>query len=392
MSEELMSNFAERTGISSEKEQDRYLWTDAFAVCNFEGLARITGRQSYLELALKLIEKVHGELGRHRSDDPRKGWISGYSEQEGGEKPTAGGLRIGKRLPERAEGEPLDRHIEWERDGQYFHYLTRWMHTLDITARHTGDPRYLAWACRLAHTAGNAFIYIDRSGDLRMYWKMSVDLSRPQVDSMGHHDPLDGYISSEQIRTTAETFPEREAGKTPNGCDKMDEQAHVYYGMLRNRSLETVDPLGIGGLLIDATRLAQLIILHKSEDEELLHEMLEAAAAGLEHWDDSGTMDNPPERRLPFRELGMAIGLEGVRWLREILLSNLAARGGDPTGLQRVSRHIPMAEEIVSLWLDPENRNASTWKQHLNINSVMLATALAPSGFLKIPEISSGRE
>lgn len=34
----------------------------------------------------------------------------------------------------------------------------------------------------------------------RMYWKMSVDLSRPQVPSMGHHDPLDGYISYKAIQ------------------------------------------------------------------------------------------------------------------------------------------------------------------------------------------------
>ena len=31
---ELMTGFAERTGLSSERPQQRYLWTDGFAVCN----------------------------------------------------------------------------------------------------------------------------------------------------------------------------------------------------------------------------------------------------------------------------------------------------------------------------------------------------------------------
>ena len=38
----LMMDFAERTGLDSGQADRRYLWTDAFAVCNFPGLARIT--------------------------------------------------------------------------------------------------------------------------------------------------------------------------------------------------------------------------------------------------------------------------------------------------------------------------------------------------------------
>ena len=55
----------------------RYLWTDAFAVCNFLGLARATGDERYTELALRLVDQVHHVLGRHRADDARTGWISG---------------------------------------------------------------------------------------------------------------------------------------------------------------------------------------------------------------------------------------------------------------------------------------------------------------------------
>ena len=139
----LMLGFAERTGLDSDSPPRRYLWTDAFAVCNYLGLARATGKQHYKELALQLIDQVHHVLGRHRDDDPRRGWISGLNIQEGESHPTRGGLRIGKQLPERGETDPFDERLEWERDGQYFHYLTRWMHALDCVARVTGNADYV---------------------------------------------------------------------------------------------------------------------------------------------------------------------------------------------------------------------------------------------------------
>ena len=72
----------------------RYLWTDAFAVCNYLGLGRI-------DEALALVDRVHGELGC-------------------------------------SPGEPSDDELEWDRDGQYFHYLTKWMHALAPVAAIAG--------------------------------------------------------------------------------------------------------------------------------------------------------------------------------------------------------------------------------------------------------------
>jgi len=94
----LMLSFAQRTGLDSDRPPRRYLWTDAFAVCNYLGLARATGEQRYKELALRLIDQVHHVLGRYRDDDPRSGWISGLSAEDGETHPTRGGLRIGKQL------------------------------------------------------------------------------------------------------------------------------------------------------------------------------------------------------------------------------------------------------------------------------------------------------
>src|SRR6185369_2766753 len=110
----------------------------------------------------------------------RRGWISGLSEADGERHPTRGGLRIGKPLPERRSGEPMDERLEWERDGQYFHYLTKWMHALDQVTRATGQPLFNRWARELAQTAYRAFTYKPQDGEPRqMYWKLSIDLSRP---------------------------------------------------------------------------------------------------------------------------------------------------------------------------------------------------------------------
>ena len=46
--------------------------------------------------------------------------------------------------------------------------------------------------------------------------------------------------------------------------------------------------------------------------------------------------------------------------------------------------YLPLVEDIEAFWLDPVNQEAETWKEHLDINMVMLATSLAPDGFLTI--------
>ncbi|HEY8038193.1 MAG TPA: hypothetical protein VIF15_00290, partial [Polyangiaceae bacterium] len=51
----LMMRFAERTGVGSARAGRRYLWTDAFAVCNCLTLARVTGETRYSDLALELV-------------------------------------------------------------------------------------------------------------------------------------------------------------------------------------------------------------------------------------------------------------------------------------------------------------------------------------------------
>src|SRR5690606_2624526 len=66
---DLMAEFAGLTGLDPPRTRPRrYLWTDAYAVCNHLELFRRTGDGTYRDLALRLVDQVHHTLGRHRDD------------------------------------------------------------------------------------------------------------------------------------------------------------------------------------------------------------------------------------------------------------------------------------------------------------------------------------
>ncbi len=367
----LMRAFAERTGLSSGLPPRRYLWTDAFAVCNFLALARATGDGRWAELALKLLDQVHHVLGRHRPGGARSGWISGLDEREGEAHPTRGGLRIGKALPERAPEEPFDERLEWERDGQYFSYLTKWMHALDQVARARGEGRFNLWARELAQVAHQAFVRGGGAGGpRRMAWKMSTDLSRPLVASMGQHDPLDGFLTCLELEDTAA----RLAG-TPAG-PALDSARADFAALLAAIEPRTADPLGLGGLLADAGRLAQLGDAPGIDRAGLLEELLAAAQDGLPAFFAGLELRGAAEERLAFRELGLAIGLSAVELLRRAAPRGAAARAAELAGWA------PRGHGLVSYWLAPERQRVPSWTEHRDINEVMLATSLVPEGFL----------
>ncbi len=380
--QEIMLDFARLTGLEPASiNPRRYLWTDAFAVCNYLELFRQTDDKAYLDLGLRLVDQVHHTLGRHRDDDPRRGWISGLDSQEGERHPTIRGLRIGKKLNERKADEPPNEHMEWDQDGQYYHYLTKWMHALNCVSRVTGDPTYTRWAVELAQAAHARFTYsLPYSGRKRMYWKMSIDLTYPLVPSMGQHDPLDGLVTYSELQATARNFAE---SSMPNLKDEIADMAEICRGM----SLATDDPLGIGGLIFDASRIAQLMINGGFEYSGLLNAVLNSALFGMEAFMRSGSLEYPAEYRLAFRELGLSIGISAIENLRKGIEENPGLFGREGSLKRRVETlmgYVPLGETIEQFWMDDKNREASTWIEHREINMVMLATSIAPSEFLMI--------
>jgi len=376
-----MTGFAERTGLTPPAPSPRrYLWTDAFAVSNYLELFRQTGEEHYQQDAKQLVGQVHSILGRHREDDLRRGWISGLDEQEGEQHPTRGGLRIGKELGERGPDEPYDDHLEWERDGQYFHYLTKWMHALDCLARVSGDAVYARWALELAKTAHARFTYTPwGGGPKRMYWKMSIDLSYPLVPSMGQHDPLDGLITYQQLQASALKLNAIHADSLLG--IEIAEMTTICEGM----TWTTDDPLGIGGLLSDACRLAQLMISTNLREPDRLVSLLRDAELGLEAFARSRSMNASADYRLAFRELGLSIGLHAIGKIQKAIEQhpeNSSNQHELKARLSKLARFLPMIKSIESFWLEPGNQQSHSWTRHRDINTVMLATSLAPEGYL----------
>ena len=189
-----------------------------------------------------------------------------------------------------------------------------------------------------------------------MYWKMSIDLSYPQVLSMGQHDPLEGFIACRRLQATAARLGRPEPLRTA---------AADFAAMAAAGGLATADPLGIGGLLTGAARLAQLP--RGPEGDALVAELVAAALEGLWVFVRSGGGRGAAEHRLGFRELGLAIPLAGLE-------SAGPWKALDPFR--------PLASGLVSCWRDPAHRRARSWTRHLDISEVMLAASLVPEGVL----------
>lgn len=358
MARGLIDAFAQRTGLAGGDGDPgrRYLWTDAFAVQTCFGLAHALGEPRYHQLALELIDGVHEVLGCFHPQDSRSGWISGLPDADARKHPTIAGLRIGKQVPERPVDEPLDDRLEWDRDGQYFHYLTRWFAALSQAAAETEQSKYARWAVELM-LAGTRFVH-GQPGGLRMYWKMSTDLGRPLVPTMGAHDPLEGLLCTAAAQDTV-----------PDMAAQLEQPLRDFRALCEDRTWATTDALGIGGLLLSLVRAARLTggvalpqsVAPRALWDDCLHS-LQAFAMGHHP-------AMPASHRLPFRECGLALGLRVADGSRD----RFRGLGREPDALDP---YLPLADAFEHDWRDAGNRRAGTWTGHLDINAVTLAASL----------------
>lgn len=365
LAKELLDDYLERTGITADKKssEERYLWTDALAVQTLLGLFRNTYGDNYRKKAEDLIASVHQHLGKHHPSDEREGWISGLIAEKGELHPTVGGLRIGKKNPERTKNETFHPQEEWERDGQYFHYNTKWIMALLKAEKETGEKQYLKYALELL-LASAEFIYQQNNSNY-MYWKMNAELTCPLVPSMGLHDPLEGILCAKSLE---QALPE----KVP----EINQLCTKFTAMTENAVWETADPLGIGSLLLNtitASRLSQqeVDLPPAAHPKKLFQESL----SGLQKFKIVYLSEEPATRRLAFRECGLSLGI------KSLLASQNEVTEIIP-GFEELKKYLPLAEEIENFWLRQESRRSSTWSDHLNINAVTLAASLSTGGAL----------
>ena len=231
----LMVEFARRSGLSPVAQSPRrYLWTDAFAVCNFLELCERTGDQKYRCYASELIDQVHRVLGRHRSDDVRKGWISGLDDEKGYHNQRWVALGLANLLRERGANKFMDEQREWDRDGQYFHYLTKWIHALCQVAFSPATMKMSAGRANWQKQLSEAFACRSENGEIiGVYWKMSTDLSRPLVPGMGLHDALDGFITLREVQRAIAKVP----GYSPE-LSGFNQPAEALFALCQARGMD----------------------------------------------------------------------------------------------------------------------------------------------------------
>ncbi len=96
-----------------------------------------------------------------------------------------------------------------------------------------------------------------------------------------------------------------------------------------------------------------------------------------------GELDQPVSRRLAFRELGLAIGLQAIARTEKDARAGIHS---DSNGAQvrylldSLAAHASLGLIIQRFWLDPAHRRHPTWTAHVDINDVMLTTSLLSAG------------
>ena len=151
--------------------------------------------------------------------------------------------------------------------------------------------------------------------------------------------------------------------------------------------LATDDPLGIGGLLFDASRIAQLMIMGELKNSSLLETVMDSSLLGMEDFAKGGSLEYPAEYRLAFRELGLSIELSAVENLLKGIEENpdiFSQKSSLQRRIEDLRGYVQLGKVIEQFWMDGKNREAKTWIEHCEINMVMLATSLASSRFLTI--------
>jgi hypothetical protein len=120
---------------------------------------------------------------------------------------------------------------------------------------------------------------------------------------------------------------------------------------------------------------------------QLLQSLIEAAARGLHYFARSDELHKPPQYRLAFREFGLAIGLHALERMRQSLETDKEHQPVNPhikAKIGEMMQHMYIREHIENFWLYTEHQKSSTWTEHRDINEVMLATSLAPEGYLEL--------
>jgi len=313
-------------GLCANGKQRRYLWTDAFGVLAYLSLAdkcndADTANQCR-QAAHTLIDVVHQCLGTPRSDRPADAMqvdTSTYS-------PTGFvGLRIGK-----VDSMPVtDYGMRY--DGQYWHYLDKWLLALSRAGR--SDE-----GIRMAKSVFPHFFDAGPRGDGSrggIRWKLSVDATPPPS--------LPSAYANDDTLVALIVFSILEAHRTNEQEPSLQSEIEMLKASLHKyRPRVTDDPLGWG--------------LEAIYDQFLQGQPRQQALASL-----APSALHQSHLSLPFRLYGALMGAR---------IAGVASTA--------------VVDPLIQLSLDHEAKAMKRGhEEHSTINRVMLAMVLLCPGRLK---------
>ncbi|EFC35565.1 predicted protein, partial [Naegleria gruberi] len=163
----------------------------------------------------------------------------------------------------------------------------------------TRDVKYNEWAIEMAQSMHNKFINHSSSRGLRMFWKISIDGSRPVVRSEGNLDPYDGYVTYRLLQLVNQQLKE---GKNVDGS-VLNREIEEMKGMVMGKYLmyQSSDPLDLG---------ETLWLTSWFPDEDWANHMRKVAISNIEEIFESTIKST--RRRLGFRDFGVSIGLQTI--------------------------------------------------------------------------------
>jgi hypothetical protein len=119
---------------------------------------------------------------------------------------------------------------------------------------------------------------------------------------------------------------------------------------------------------MDAYQLEKLQDEGAHVDAWLIDRLLKASTNGLKKFSKRRQLQYPAKHRLAFRELGLLMWFHVVKRMKH-------------PSAKALKPFLPLAIHIEEFWLDPKHQGNKTWKDHLDIKEVMLATRLDPESW-----------
>ena len=313
---EIMQDYARLTGLApANAHPRRYLWTDAFAVCNYlELFAGPMMKPIGIWLYASSIRCIIPSAGTAKTIPDAAGSAALMSRRVSGIRP--GGLRIGKQLNERRPDEPPNERLEWDRDGQYYHYLTKWMHALNCVSQVTGDPTYIRWAMELAKTAHARFAYLRLR---RPEEDVLEDEHRPHLSSGSLYGPArSSRRLCHLLRASGGGDRDFKESSCRASMHEIADMAEICRGMQPGHRRSARHRRSSLRCLKNCTTDGK----GRLKNAGLLENVVDSALMGMKSFAKSETLEYPADYRLAFRELGLSIGLSAVENLRKWIEEN----------------------------------------------------------------------